>query len=70
MTTTTKAIPLTLVKSTGGTHVYGNEDMGLKSIYIPKLLCPVPTPPVPWPQGLLAPCAPAPFVALREEPHA
>lgn len=44
MTTTTKAIPLTLVKSTGGTHVYGNEDMGLRGIYIPKLLCPVPAP--------------------------
>lgn len=28
---------LTFIKSTGGTHVFGNPDMGIKSIYIPKL---------------------------------
>jgi len=40
-----KVIPLTLQKSTGGTHVYGNEDQGFKGIYLPKLLFPAPSAP-------------------------
>lgn len=31
-------VELKFIKSTGGTHVFGNEDRGFKSIYIPKML--------------------------------
>lgn len=33
-------VELKHVKSTGGTHVFGNEDAGFKSIYIPKSVFP------------------------------
>ena len=33
-------IPLTLSKSTKGTHVYANVDRGFSGIYVPKELLP------------------------------
>jgi hypothetical protein len=34
-------VELEFVKSTGGTHVFGNSDAGFKAIYVPKMLFPV-----------------------------
>jgi len=36
MSTLKIEIPLKLAKSTGGTHVYANEEQGFKGIYVPK----------------------------------
>lgn len=33
-------IPLTFAKATSGTNVFANEDMGMKGVYLPKLLTP------------------------------
>jgi hypothetical protein len=33
-------VPLTLRKSTKGTHVFANEELGFSGIYVPKSLFP------------------------------
>jgi hypothetical protein len=40
----TVTIPLTLSKSTKGTHVFANEDKGITGVYVPKALLPTPPP--------------------------
>ena len=35
-----QTIPLTLSKSTKGTHVFANDDLGISGLYLPKLLLP------------------------------
>jgi len=34
----TQTINLTLSKSTKGTHVFANDDLGISGLYLPKLL--------------------------------